>query len=290
MSASCSCTDRKLPGDTAECHCTGSDSVRLPLAVWDRYAGFLADRYPHLDECAPDGGGVPLEVYADLVSARPRGVQIRRQAPPFGGAVYGGVLREGQGSQVLWAVVGPIAVDVVHVLLDRDPAADYPVLVGVDVLPYADPPRQADVTVRGDVPSRLVRRDLLAGSKPPTRSDPLTDPSARSAAATLPSSLDRGPAADTGDQWHGLSLQVTALCGRHFSSPAAFDAHWQGSGDNRHCVDPATLVYGPTSAKAGKPKFELRDRASGLVWVTASEGENPYAVKRRAEADAGAAP
>lgn len=75
-------------------------------------------------------------------------------------------------------------------------------------------------------------------------------------------------------------------CGRHFSSPATFDAHWQGTGDNRHCVDPTTLVHGPKSAKAGESKFVLQDRASGPVWVRAGEGENPYAAKRKA----GAAP
>lgn len=72
----------------------------------------------------------------------------------------------------------------------------------------------------------------------------------------------------------------------HFSSPAAFDAHWQGSGDGRHCVDPATITYGSRSAKAGQPKFELRERAGGPVWAFAYEGEHPMAAKRRA----GAAP
>lgn len=72
-------------------------------------------------------------------------------------------------------------------------------------------------------------------------------------------------------------------CGRHFSSPAVFDGHWQGVGDNRHCVDPATLTWGPGSARAGKPKYERQDRASGPVWVTANDGgQNPFAAARMA--------
>lgn len=73
-------------------------------------------------------------------------------------------------------------------------------------------------------------------------------------------------------------------CGQHFAAPAAFDAHWVGSGDSRHCVDPATLVYGPRSARAGQPKFELRKRAGGLVWSATYEGEHPMAAKHRTEA------
>jgi hypothetical protein len=67
-----------------------------------------------------------------------------------------------------------------------------------------------------------------------------------------------------------------------------FDAHWQGSGDARHCVDPVTLIWGPDSVKAGQPKYELRDRASGPVWVSANDGaENPFAAARRSEGDSG---
>jgi hypothetical protein len=73
-------------------------------------------------------------------------------------------------------------------------------------------------------------------------------------------------------------------CGAHFSSPSVFDAHWQGAGDGRHCVDPATLIWGPESKRAGKPKFELQHRASGPVWVSANDGgENPFATARRAK-------
>ena len=76
-------------------------------------------------------------------------------------------------------------------------------------------------------------------------------------------------------------------CGAHFSSPHVFDGHWVGSGDDRHCVDPATLVYGPNSARAGEPKYVLQQRASGPVWVSANDGgENPFAVARKAQGEA----
>jgi hypothetical protein len=70
-------------------------------------------------------------------------------------------------------------------------------------------------------------------------------------------------------------------CGRHFTSPAVFDAHWQGTTDGRRCADPAALVHGDGSQHAGKPRFELRERASGPVGGTAYEGEHPFAARRR---------
>jgi hypothetical protein len=72
----------------------------------------------------------------------------------------------------------------------------------------------------------------------------------------------------------GLSGQNECHCGscrRHFTGPAAFDAHWQTVGDDRRCVDPATLTHGPNHAKAGQPLLRVHDRASGPVWGSAEE-------------------
>jgi len=41
-------------------------------------------------------------------------------------------------------------------------------------------------------------------------------------------------------------------CGRYFTSPSSFDAHRAGTGKERRCVDPSSLL-----TKDGKARFRL---------------------------------
>ena len=72
-----------------------------------------------------------------------------------------------------------------------------------------------------------------------------------------------------GARWTGHSAAHCASYHRTFTSDTAFDMHRVGL----VCNDPATLVYGETSARAGEHKMELKQRHYGEVWGCA--GNNP---------------
>lgn len=50
-----------------------------------------------------------------------------------------------------------------------------------------------------------------------------------------------------GARWTGTRIAHcrSADCHRTFSTATNFDRHWRGKGDNRHCVDPATVGLVP---------------------------------------------
>jgi len=158
------------------------------------------------------------------------------------------MLASGQWTEVRWVVVGPVVVDVVNLVLGRDPATDDPVLVGFDVAAVADFPSQSDVSMRREVPVRLVRRDLLPRGKRPDRSPRVAPTSATVAPTALASSDDRCGTVDARDHWHDASLQVSALCHRTFAGVSAFDSHRSTRGEYGECRDVGAM-----------PGLEFRD-------------------------------
>jgi hypothetical protein len=65
--------------------------------------------------------------------------------------------------------------------------------------------------------------------------DPVSPPTT-SRAPALPYRCSSCPA-----RWNGLRTAHCSGCHRTFTAPGPFDKHWRGSGDDRHCVDPATV-------------------------------------------------
>lgn len=67
-----------------------------------------------------------------------------------------------------------------------------------------------------------------------------------------------------GARWerYGERRAHCAGCHRTFSSTAMFDVHRASEGDQRVCLDPATVFN-----KKGEPVFEARvDRAGATIW------------------------
>lgn len=272
---SCRCGARWSGSTTS--HCGAGRSVALPLAIWDCDPGFLAQRYPELHERSVDTGRIPSKPFADLVGAKSVNVKTGSLCVPgfdddlalvvgrnSSGScsepmVHNCVLRSGQWSQILWAVVGLVAVDVVHVLFDGDPTVVDSVLIGFDVLPRPNVPSQQHVTMPSDVPTRLVRRDLLPGSKRSNKALTVADGSTGSATTSLTGASDGGSTIDADDSGHGLILQVTALCHQTFSGVSTFDAHRR----NGRCLTPAevgmSLVPGRPYECWGYPGGEATD-------------------------------
>jgi hypothetical protein len=50
-------------------------------------------------------------------------------------------------------------------------------------------------------------------------------------------------------------------CGRAFIGMTAFDAHWTGTGDDRRCVDPASLTR-----EDGRPVMDSQEVDGGVAW------------------------
>lgn len=70
-------------------------------------------------------------------------------------------------------------------------------------------------------------------------------------------------------QRHSDIFGCCAACHRAFIGIKAFDDHWVGTGEDRHCVDPATL-----KRRDGSPMLEQVDVQGGVAWrraVTAAE-------------------
>lgn len=51
-----------------------------------------------------------------------------------------------------------------------------------------------------------------------------------------------------------LSRCLCSACDRVFSGPSTFDTHWQGAGEDRHCVDPASVLD-----NKDQPRLRLED-------------------------------
>jgi hypothetical protein len=247
---------RKTWSGNRAAHCGGEKSVVVPLAVWDGDPGFLAKRYAELNESPVDARGVTAELLADLVSAQSTGVQPRRWDPPPGVPVFRGVLVNGQWAEVLWAVVGLVAVDVVNVIIGRDASVEHPVFVGLDVLVRPSPPSQSEVAVTGPVALRLARRDLLTGIQGSNR-HPVSGLPAGTAETLLGGTVDDRSAHPAGLDWHTPTLQVRAMCHRTFSGITAFDQHQTEAG----CHDPATRRLVPV------------EKSWGVLWAMPNTGE-----------------
>jgi hypothetical protein len=263
---SCTC-GREWTG-LAQAHCSVSRSAAFGLAPRDGDASLLAHRHAHLDEAPIDGGWITPDLATYLVSAQSGGVEGGGLFRPRNCTVNRVMLGCGQWTQVLWAIVGPVPVDVVHVLLSRDPAINHPVLIGFDIAPRSDAPAEQNIAVTSQVPTRLVLRSLLARSQ---RADGSSIPgvlqSAIGAATTLGISGD-GPAAVAADDGsHAWSLQVSALCHRHFSTVANFDKHQP---NYTGCKDPAALTN-----RKGEPILKQTVNRFGVTWV--GVGEHPEA-------------
>ena len=72
---------------------------------------------------------------------------------------------------------------------------------------------------------------------------------------------------DCGRRWDGLEQAHCPTCHRHWGSVAAFDLHRQGPIDARFCADPETIVWGPASRYAGKPRLRGAEGPHGVTWV-----------------------
>ena len=264
MPASCKC-GRKWSGLNRGVE----RSSALPLVPWNGDASLLAKRYTDLDKAPVDGGWITPDLAADLVRAPSGVVQTGSLLRPRDLAVHRSMLNGGQWTQVLWAVVGPVVVDVVDVLLCRDPSVNDPVLVGFDVRLPSDAPAQQDVAVRSDVPTRLVRRDLLAWRK---RSDRATGSEELALAGSAPSPLwearDGRSAVDADDGSHSWSLAVSALCHRHFSTVANFDRH-------KPSYDGCLWPGGITNRRTAAAVLKLSLGPLGGTWVGAGEFVRP---------------
>lgn len=203
-------------------------------------AGF--DTEPH--ERPINGGRVAIKPLANLVSAEPDSVKVRRFVPPRNRfqRVFD---RMGFGSEsfkIRISVVGLDVVDVVNVLCVGDPAVEDAVFVGFDVLLGADAPPQAHVPVGTQIPTRFVRRDLLASRKR-TDNGSATNLATSGAATLLGGASDRNTAIDTGlgNDSHVLIVQVSSLCHVTFTSVSGFTLHRRRG----KCENPASVGMVP---------------------------------------------
>jgi hypothetical protein len=114
------------------------------------------------------------------------------------------------------------------------------------------------------VPTRLVRRDLLAGAKRPngTALSRVVAPTV-GATATLPSPRNGRAAVDAHDGSHDWILWWDALCHRHFSTVANFDAHQPNYAG---CLTPDDITD-----RDGKPRLKPVEGRYGTTWVLAKE-------------------
>jgi hypothetical protein len=72
--------------------------------------------------------------------------------------------------------------------------------------------------------------------------------------------------------WWGTAQMHCVTCCRHFTSASTCEKHMLPHG----CSDPATMVHGPKTAKAGEPVFHLVERRGGPTW--ALSGLNPHSL------------
>lgn len=223
-------------------HCSGTlATTTLALASVRNGDSFIAagfDAEPH--ERPIDSGRVAIKPLANLVSAEPDSVKIRRFVPPRNRfeRVFD---RMGVGSEsfkIGISVVGLDVVDVVNVLCIGDPTVEDAVFVGFDALLGSDTPSESDVSVGTRIPTRFVRRDLLTRGERPDNSRASTLPTL-GASPLLGSASDRDAAvgAGFGDDSHELIVQVKSLCHLTFTSVSGFTAHRKGG----KCVQPTDL-------------------------------------------------
>lgn len=199
-------------------------------------AGFNAE--PH--ERPIDGGRAAIKPLADLVRAEPDSVKVRRFVPPRNRfeRVFD---RMGVGTEsfkIGISVVGLDVVDVVNVLCIGDPAVEDAVFVGLDALLGSDAPSESDVSVGTRIPTRFVRRDLLARGERPDNSRAATLPTL--GATTLLGGAGDGDTtvdAGFGNDSHKLIVQVKSLCHLTFTSVSGFTLHRKGG----KCSVPADL-------------------------------------------------
>jgi hypothetical protein len=80
-----------------------------------------------------------------------------------------------------------------------------------------------------------------------------------------------------GASWTGTRIAhcKAAGCHRTFSTAANFDKHWRGRGDDRHCVDPATVGLVP------------REHSGCVVWSKPREDVSGRPVRVRGSRDTG---
>lgn len=63
-------------------------------------------------------------------------------------------------------------------------------------------------------------------------------------------------------RWTGSAQAHCTGCHQHFSTVGNFDRHQRGLGENRTCVDPATVVDGQ-----GRPVLKQVETSYGTTWV-----------------------
>lgn len=240
----CSCGQWWTGLSVAHCAATlATTTLALsPMRNGDSFIAAGFDTEPH--ERPINGGRVAIKPLANLVSAEPDSVKVRRFVPPRNRfqRVFD---RMGFGSEsfkIRISVVGLDVVDVVNVLCVGDPAVEDAVFVGFDVLLGADAPPQAHVPVGTQIPTRFVRRDLLASRKR-TDNGSATNLATSGAATLLGGASDRNTAIDTGlgNDSHVLIVQVSSLCHVTFTSVSGFTLHRRRG----KCENPASVGMVP---------------------------------------------
>lgn len=192
---------------------------------------------------APDGGWVMAEHLPDALRADALSVKGGGSFDIDGRVVIPAVLVGSENLKVLRAVVGPVVVDVVNVLVFRRPR-DNAMLVGFDV-PAFGSPAESDVSMLGDITTRLPNRWFLVGAKHADGSRVGLDP--QSATVVTAPSLAGGignldPAVNAGN--HVLIVQWS--CHQTFSSEGSGDSHRIGTFEppTRRCRIPEEMSTG----------------------------------------------
>lgn len=231
-------------------HCGGTLATTTlalsPARDGDTFVAAGFDAEPH--ERPIDGGRAAIKPLADLVSAEPDSVKVRRFVPPRNRfeRVFDRVGVGTESFKIGISVVGFDVVDVVNVLCIGDPAVEDAVFVGLDALLGSNAPSESDVSVGTRIPTRFVRRDLLARGECSDNSRAATLPTL-GATALLGGAGDSDTTVDAGfgNDSHELIVQVKSLCHRTFTSVSAFTAHRRKS----ECVNPETLGMVPADRK-----------------------------------------
>jgi hypothetical protein len=80
----------------------------------------------------------------------------------------------------------------------------------------------------------------------------------------------------TTDRIHTDTYGCCGGCGQAFIGITAFDMHFAGDGEERGCVDPATLIR-----RNGNPMLERVDVLGGQAWRKWQSSEQTTANKER---------